>query len=1141
MITKVEANHVINILARAKRNGVSVLLEEKQLSVKVEKGHVVDADMLEEIKSKKEEIIQFLKSDSGNFNAINGTHGKIIPVKLHDISKVPLSYAQQRLWIIDQLRGTVSYHLPLVLRLKGMLDREIFNYVIRTIINRHKVLRTVIKEENWIVKQDILPADSWELDYSEDTGYDYIENFTREYINKPFDLSKDFMLRGMLVRITAEEHVLIVVIHHIASDGWSMSVMVQEFIELYQSAIQNRQANLPELPIQYADYAAWQHDYLNKEKIEKQLIYWENQLRGVLPLELPLDYIRPAVQSASGRVLKFEINASLTKKLHLFSQQHEVTLFMTLLSVFKVLLYRYSSQEDICVGTPVANRTQRATEGLIGFFVNTLALRSQVTGDLTYKELLQQVKQHTLQAYAHQDTPFEKVVERVVNARDMSRSPLFQVMFVLQNTPSLPGIDLSNISLAIETPPDMTSKFDITFDITTVNDSLHLRVEYCDELFRADTIRRMAYHYEMLLSSVVSGPDKQVGKLNMLSEDEKFRMKMSVAMVPADYPRNTTMIDLFEEQVLRTPDNIAVTYEETSLTYRELNERSNQLGNYLTGKYKIKPDDLIGIKLKCNEWMIIAMLGVLKSGGAYVPIDITYPPDRVDYILSDSQCKALIDANELEMFRKNEQAYLKNNPARNNRPEDLMYVIYTSGTTGKPKGTLITHNNAVRLFKTDKFQFALGPEDVWTMFHSYCFDFSVWEMYGALLYGGRLVVVNRVIAQDPGAYLELLQKEKITILNQTPSAFYNLINEAQRKSYPDLALRYVIFGGEALSPGRLKEWKVKYPKTRLINMYGITETTVHVTYKEITETEINQNINNIGRAIPTTSCYVLDQYKQLLPAGIPGELYVGGAGVARGYLNKEDLDHQKFIENPFEKKEKLYRSGDKVKLLWNGEMEYLGRMDEQVKIRGYRIELGEIEAALQIHPDIDAVAVVSKNTVNGEKELVAYIAGKKILSASGLRAYLSNMLPAYMLPDYYIQLDHLPLNSNSKIDKKSLPDIAGLRLPSGVEYMAPGNEIEKKLVSIWQEVLETETIGTRDNFFESGGNSMKLIRMIGLVNEKFNKKIPVVTAFRLPNIYALSEYIHSDYNRNIQEESISDMKRSVGIMNDTINLLNKRQ
>ncbi|NQX43669.1 amino acid adenylation domain-containing protein, partial [Pedobacter steynii] len=665
--------------------------------------------------------------------------------------------------------------------------------------------------------------------------------------------------------------------------------------------------------------------------------------------------------------------------------------------------------------------------------------------------------------------------------------------------------------------------------------SFHLT--YNHKYFKESSVERLLEHYVKLIGHILENPEKGAAVQEYLGEAEQAELlKDAASAIAVTYPEAQTLTGLFEEQVLKTPDRIAVADGTKSMTYRELNERSNRLGHYLRDKYEIRADDLIGLQLERTEWMIIAILGVLKSGGAYVPIDPAYPEERIAYMLADSRSKALIGEEELEHFRKLEETCSSENLIQVNRPEDLAYVIYTSGSTGQPKGTLIEHRNVVRLFKTNPSLFDFSADDVWTMFHSYCFDFSVWEMYGALLFGGKLVLIPNMTARDPGKYIEVLLKEGVTVLNQTPSSFYQVMKEALAGEHLNFRLRYLIFGGEALSPGKLKPWHERYPEIRLINMYGITETTVHVTYKEIGDSEIEQNQSNIGRAIPTLNCYVLDQHRNLLPRGLSGELYVGGAGVGRGYLNRPELTLQHFMDSPFQAGERLYRTGDKARLLDNGELEYEGRKDNQVKIRGYRIELGEIERVLEQHELISSAVVLAKTAADGEKELFAYLVGASSLNALTVRSYLSARIPSYMVPGHFIQLEYLPLTSNGKVDKKALPEAAVAGMSAGLEYVAPRNEIEEKLVLIWQEILGREKISVKDNFFDAGGTSMKIIRMLELVNRAFDYKISVVNIFKYPNIYELAAYISlKDENTlcNLDE----DIDLSVDIMEDTIKLL----
>jgi len=724
----------------------------------------------------------------------------------------------------------------------------------------------------------------------------------------------------------------------------------------------------------------------------------------------------------------------------------------------------------------------------------------------------------------------------------MSRNALFDVMVVLQNT-ALNNKNKQQHSGALkvseyEGGKRLSSKFDLLFNFVEIGEEIQANIEFDSDIYNKSTIERLGDHLEQLLVVIIEQPSTPIQDLDYLSVKEKNQLLMASSAAAAQYPRDKTIVDLFEDQVAKTPDNIALVYEKTMLTYKELNEQSNQLAHYLRKNYGIRADDLVGILQERSEKIIVTILGILKSGAAYVPIDPEYPQERINYMIEDSKCKVVIDKEEWQRFKEEEKTYGRNNPKSVNRPSDLAYVIYTSGTTGKPKGALIEHKNVVRLFKTDKPMFDFNSTDIWTMFHSYCFDFSVWEMYGALLYGGRLIMFPSIIAMDPDACLDLIIKEGVTVLNQTPSSFYNLIKKEMERKATNLQLRYVIFGGEALSPVKLSDWRERYPGVKLINMYGITETTVHVTYKEITKEDIEKNSSNIGKPIPTLSCYILDKIRNQVPVGVVGELYVGGDGVARGYLNKEELTSQRFLTSPFRDGERLYRSGDMVKRLESGELEYLGRVDDQVKIRGYRIELPEIERALQRHLDISSAIVLATTNNEEEKELVAYVVSGKSLNTSDLRSFLSASLPFYMLPNYYVQLDQLPLTANGKVDKKALPQPKEMGMDAGGEYMAPESEMEKEFVLVWQEILSKDKIGVRDNFFELGGDSIKVLRMVALLRKKLNLNIPIADIYKNSTIEGI--LTHLAQNVSTINEANRRSKEKESIVRDEIGGLRER-
>ncbi|MEL6865268.1 MAG: amino acid adenylation domain-containing protein [Bacteroidota bacterium] len=1044
------------------------------------------------------------------------------------LEKIPLSYAQERLWFLDQLNGSIHYHMPYVQFCGEQLEVPALSYALNSILNRHEALRSVIYKDKGKAYQRLLPKDTWQLEIAEASARELEEEVARA-INQPFDLAKDHLLRAKLLRLE-RGYLLVLVIHHIASDAWSLDVLLSELQHFYTAKKENRAAELSPLFIQYPDYALWQRQYLSGEVLDQQLQYWEQQLAGLSPLNLPTDFVRPPIQSTKGSTWRFEIDGISTSLLKQICQSESVTLFMLLLSGFKVLLHRYSGQSDICVGSPVANRLQPELDPLIGFFVNTLALRSDVQGDLSFRQLLAQVKETTLAAYQYQDTPFEQVVDRLVKERDPSRTPLFQVLFTLQNASQKvnnelsqgllgEGMDQGNYEAKHE-----VAKFDLTLAAIEADGLLRFNVEYCTDLFTEDSIRRMSQHYCELLSSICQYPDQPIAELNMLPEAERPRLASLSESALAAYPKQETLVSLLETQVRAHADRIALVYEGQKLDYRSLEEKANQLAHYLIQK-GVPTKSLVGVCLERSPQMIISLLAVLKCGAAYVPIDPDYPQDRINYVIADAQLTCLITeravservaADVPSILLDEEEALIAQQSAEAPQiavqPNDLAYIIYTSGTTGKPKGVMIEHRNVVRLFYNEHNLFDFGPADVWTLFHSFCFDFSVWEIYGALLFGGQLIILPKAITKDPSQYCSLLHDAGVTVLNQTPNAFYSL-QEFYTERYSTSSIRYVIFGGEALSPNKLQGWKQAYPHTRMINMYGITETTVHVTYKEIQEEDMTRGISNIGKAIPTLQCYILDEAMQLLPPGISGEIYVSGPGLARGYLHRPELTAERFVDNPFASDEhgKLYKTGDLARWLPNGEMEYLGRKDNQVKIRGYRIELGEVEHALNTCESVKQAIVLVKKDVGGVNNLVAYVVSEGAMNKEQIQADLREKLPEYMRPQLLVEIAQLPLTVNGKVDKKQLPDPFA-HVQHDRIFLAPQNKAEQLIRSIWSEVLgiPADRISTDDNFFELGGNSISSIKLISRLQANF--LITINDLFSNPSIRELA--VVAEYEDN---------------------------
>ncbi len=977
-------------------------------------------------------------------------HSAIEPVQFRD--HYVLSSAQKRLYILAEMEpGNTVYNMPLKTGISGH-DTADIETALKTILDRHESLRTSFKMVNDEPAQII--HENIELDIERFSASD--ENEAEEIFTgfvRPFDLGKAPLIRAGIIEMKDGRKYLITDMHHIISDGVSMEILGRDFVSVLSGK------TLPPLRLQYKDYAEWQNSSGQQESVKAQEKFWIDMYSDEIPvLILPYDHPRPVQQSFEGRGVSYVIGRELTSRVRDICRDTEITLSTYLLSAFSLLLSKLSGSNDVVTGITSAGRRHSDLEGIIGMFVNTLAVRNVIDGSFTYSEYLRKVNDRVLSAYENQEYQFEDLVENLNIVRDAGRNPLFDVMFnVLNMGDGMYGSDRDGHGKHV----DSVAKFDLTLNVLEGKDIIELNLNYCSRLFKAETIDRFFGYFMKILDGV--DLEKRISGIDILSPEEKHYLVRELNDTSAGYPKDMTVHDYFAESAEKYPEMTALVFDGKGMSYRELDERSNCLARKLR-ELGVKRNGIVGIMTDRSFEMIIGILGILKSGGGYMPIDPAYPSERRLYMCEDSGTEVLLSTGRIYedfgydgtvLFLDEESSYSDDGGAleKVNEPSDLCYVIYTSGTTGKPKGALIEHRNVVRLFFNDKALFDFNETDVWTMFHSYCFDFSVWEMYGALLYGGKLVIIPSDTAKDTGKYAELLESEKVTVLNQTPSSFYSLVNIDMSGEAKNYVLRYVIFGGEALMPLKLKEWHERYPDVKLINMYGITETTVHVTYKEIGDYEIEHNISNIGKPIPTLTAYVVDRDLNLAAPGVAGELCVGGDGVCRGYLDREDLTNEKFVESPFVEGERLYRTGDLAKLLPDGELEYMGRIDSQVKIRGFRIETGEIESCLLKIDGISESVVIAKDDNTGGRYLCAYIVSSKDTDDSDIKAGLSGNLPEYMIPSYIVRIDSIPLTSNGKIDRRSLPE------PEiGVvnEYVAPGNETEEKLVEIWSEVLGLE-------------------------------------------------------------------------------------
>ncbi|MDP9158642.1 MAG: amino acid adenylation domain-containing protein [Acidobacteriota bacterium] len=1056
-----------------------------------------------------------------------------------------LSFAQQRWWFLNQWAPGTADHLSLVLRFKGEFPRAAFEQALTALTERHEVLRTHYVLNDGSPVQVITPPAFVPLAFvdmshvAEVAGAEEMGKILEQQFRGPFDLVHDPILRPTLLEFSNHDHVLVLVMHHIASDGWSRGILLEELQSLYTACVGGKEAALPQLPVQYADFALWQRDRMSSGDLNEQLLFWKRKLAGAPSiLELPTDRRRPKVQDLRQGVHIRVCSNGLLEQLHNLSQQEGATLFMTLLAGYLVLLYRYTGQQDLVVGSPVAGRTQPDVERLIGCFINMVAFRNQVADEQSFSNLLAQVRRCALEAQDNQDIPFEKLVEELERGRDMSRAPIFQVVFALENllpTPNFPGLQVD-----LREEETRSAFHDLSLFVAEQADGLRLRFEYRTDLFDASTIERMSAHFQTLLEAAVINPKEKVGALPIVNAAERSLL-LDGWNNPHDYPVHDCIHQLFEQQVRRVPQNVALTYEGQTLSYGELGARANQLARYLMG-LGVGPDVLVGLCAERSLDVVVGILGILKAGGAYLPLDPRSPKERIAFMLEDAKPAVLLTQYELRDSLPDVQCHVvaldadwseiereeATNLSCSTRPDNLAYVIYTSGSTGLPKGCQVTHANVVRLFYATDRWFGFAENDVWTMFHSYAFDFSVWEMWGALLYGGRLVIIPYLMSRSPEEFYRLLVSEHVTVLNQTPSSFRQLMHAEERLNGSSaLALRYVIFGGEALEMPTLRSWFERHGDRTplLVNMYGITETTVHVTYRPLSMQDAAAG-SVIGGAISDLQVYLLDRNLQPAPIGVPGEIYVGGAGVARGYLNRPHLDAERFIPNIFRPGEesRLYKSGDLARRMANGDIEYMGRIDDQVKIRGFRIELGEIESTLAKHPAVrESVVTVSEES--GEKRLVAYLVlqGEQALASSQLHAFLKEKLPEYMIPSVFVQLQQMPLTSNGKIDRQALLQADTVHTEASIDYLSPRTPLEEEMAEIWSEVLGLDRVGIEDNFFEIGGHSLLATRVIVLSRSRLGLDVTVRVLFENPTVAGMASALMEELLEQSDEPEVADI------------------
>ncbi|MGA2224692.1 MAG: amino acid adenylation domain-containing protein, partial [Syntrophobacteraceae bacterium] len=1033
--------------------------------------------------------------------------------------------AQQRLWFLNQLEpDSHAYNLSGGVKLKGRLRVDILNRSLSEIIFRHETLRTTFHEKDGKPIQVISPPSGLDLpviDLHLQSGADRqaeIDQIVRKQAQDPFDLSKGPLLRSVLLRLDQEEHILLLTMHHIITDGWSLGVLVQEMATFYEAFSQGTIPPLPPLPIQYADFAEWQREWFQGEVLESQVSYWKEQLGGDLPiLALPTDRPRPAMPTYQGKIKSLVLSKTLHEALVALSQREGVTLFMTLLAAFQALLHRYTGQDDIIVGSPIANRNRLETEGLIGFFANTLVLRTDLSGNPTFRKLLVRVREMALGAYAHQDLPFERLVEELHVARDLSYNPLFQVMLVFQNA-SLEPLQLSGLTLTPLATETGSAKFDLTLELIEGPRGLAGSIEYNTDLFDSDTIERMAGHFQILLQGIIANPDSRLSELQLLTEAERHQL-LEWNATQTDYPRDKCIQELFEEQVERIPDAVALVFKDQRLTYRELNRRANQLARHLRN-LGVGPEVLVGICMERSLEMVVGLLGILKAGGAYVPLDSAYPRERLAFMVEDTRIAVLLTQRRtmpaiqdfaLKMLcLDTDSAAIAGEDGENvpvcSAADNLAYVMYTSGSTGTPKGVEVLHRGVVRLVINTNFA-RLDGKGTFLQLAPISFDASTFELWAALLNGATCILYS-ADAPSTDKLAAHIRGHSVSTLWLTSSLFNAIIDEDPQSLR---GVSQVLIGGEQLSAPHVICAQENLPETQIINGYGPTENTTFTCCYSIPQgLSRDTTMIPIGRPIANTEVYILDKHRQLVPINVHGELFAGGDGLARGYLNRPELTEEKFIPHPLSDKPgaRIYKTGDLARYRPDGSIECLGRIDHQVKLRGFRIELGEIEARVK---DIEAVSncvVALREDRPGDRRLVAYYVARDgdAISVPDVRGYLQSKLPEYMVPQHFVKLEAIPLTPNGKVDKKVLPKPV-LEELSQEKFVAPRTEIESAVASVWQQVLKVDRVSVNSNFFELGGNSLLMVQVLNRIRGFSDKDIPIMALFQHPTIASLANYL----------------------------------
>ncbi len=1117
-----ESSSILHLVTRLRDLDIKLWIDGDRLRCSAPAG-VLTPNIKAELGHRKTELLTYLKS-TGETPVTTEFSNQTLKSDDQQL----LSFSQQRLWFLDQMEpGNPNYNIRGFFWIEGALNVPALERAMIEIIQRHESLRTSFLDENGSPWPVVGRGDGWSMEVIDLTEFplavakEKAIQLVMKEARRPFNLAKSPLFRAVLICIDEKCHGLFSSLHHIISDGLSAGVMAEEFCTLYQAFSLDKPSPLPALDVQYSDFARWQRGRWDRGEIREQLEYWKKQLGGKLPvLDLPADHVRPPILSFRGGHCKMIISSALTSDLRELCRREKITLFMMLLSAFKVFLYRHTGLEDVIVGTPVSGRVRLEYEALIGFFVNTLVMRTDLSGNPSFREVLARVREVILHAFANQEVPFDQLVEVLRPERSVSYPPLFQILFTLQPIP-VRSREIGDVTFSpVEDLDSDTSRFDLAVDVVEKGEGLEVYFEYNSDLFEKATVLRFQEHFQKLLQSIVADPGRRVAALQLLSDKERRQVLVEWNRTQCDYPRDICIHHLFEDQVRKTPDRIALQFGDVQWTYLDLDKRANQLASHLR-KLGVDSKALVGICLERSPLMVLAVLATMKAGGAYVPLDPVFPRERIAFMLDDARVSVLLTqehlreaislhgvqvicleaAGEIEIDPSSEP------PSTNIDSENLAYVIYTSGSTGKPKGVEITHRAVVNFLLSMMREPGLTHDDRLLSVTTLSFDIAGLELYLPLITGARIILASRAVAADAHRLAELIELSGATVMQATP-ATWRMLLEAGWQGNTGLK---ILCGGEAL-PRDLAD-QLLARSASLWNMYGPTETTI---WSTLWRAKSGDGPVPIGRPIANTQVYVLDPHLEPVPIGVTGELFIGGDGVARGYFHRPELTQERFIPNPFssDASARLYKTGDLARYRPDGTIECLGRIDHQVKIRGFRIELGEIEGCLGEHPDVRQAAVVAREDQKGSRRLVAYVVMRNgaAVGAGALRDFAKERLPDYMVPSSYVTMDALPLTPNGKVDRNALPDPTGKQSEEHAAFVAPRSELERTIAEVWREVLNVDRVGLEDNFFDLGGHSLLIVKVHSKLRALLNCELSLVDMFQRPTVAALSGFL----NRQMQ-------------------------